>query len=116
VVNRIGIWILSLLTLPCFGALAARLSARAGGSRRTVLSASLFSVLAMAFGFASMFPIGFFLQRFTGRPVSFPSAASFFLTAPIGSLLVPAIALMAGAVPVQALASQASSPREKFVS
>jgi hypothetical protein len=116
VVNRIGISILWLLTLPCLGALAAWLPARAGGSRRTVLLASMFPVLAMAFGFASMFPIGFLLQRFIGRPVSFPGVASFFLTAPIGSLLVPAIALLAGAMLVRALASQASSPREKSVS
>lgn len=113
VLNGIGLSILWLLSLPFLGALAAWLSARAGASKRTVLLASLFPVLAMAFGFVSMFPIGFFLERVIGRSVSFPNVASFFLAAPISSLLVPAIALMAGAMPVRALASQASSPREK---
>src|SRR6266478_5063461 len=43
-----------LLSLPFFGALAAYVSSRAGGSRRTALLASVFPVLALTGAFLSM--------------------------------------------------------------
>src|SRR3989454_11421526 len=49
-----GPWLLSLIV---FGAVAACLSSRAGGSRATVLLASVFPVPALTAAFLSMFPI-----------------------------------------------------------
>ena len=105
-----------LLPLPFLGALAAYLSSRAGGSRNAMLLASLFPALGLAFAFLFMLPAGFFLQRLFGWHVSFRFVAADFLASPIISLLVPAIALLAGALPLQFLLSRRATPTEKAVS
>src|SRR6266849_2231876 len=56
-----------LLSLPVFGAVGACLSSRAGGSRGTVLLASVFPVLALTAAFLLMFPIDLFVERIIGR-------------------------------------------------
>ena len=56
-----------LASLPFFGALAAYISSRAGGSRPTVLLASVFPVLALTTAFLLMFPIGLMLELLTGK-------------------------------------------------
>src|SRR5947209_14961984 len=63
-----GPWLLSLIV---FGAVAACLSSRAGGSRATVLLASVFPVPALTAAFLSMFPIGFVIERVMGMQVGF---------------------------------------------
>ena len=99
-----------LLPLPFLGALAAYLSSRAGGSRSAMLLASLFPALGLAFAFLFMFPAGLFLERLFGWHVSFRTVSGDFLASPIVSLLVPAAALLAGALPLQFLLSRRATP------
>ena len=56
-----------LLSLPFLGALGAYTSSRAGGSRGTVLLASVFPVLALTSAFLLMFPIGLIVERIIGN-------------------------------------------------
>jgi hypothetical protein len=102
-----------LLSLPCLGALAAHLSSRAGGSRYTVLLASIFPVVGLAAAFLLMFPIGLIVEQVIGRQVDFGIVAMIFLNAPIGSLLVPGAALLAGGLPVQFLSSRWATLHER---
>ncbi len=104
-----------LLPLPFLGALAAYLSSRAGGSRSAMLLASLFPALGLAFAFLFMLPTGLFLERLFGWHVSFRNVAGDFLASPIVSLLVPAIGLLLGALPLQFLLSRQPAPAEKTV-
>jgi hypothetical protein len=90
-----------LLSLPFFGALGACVSSRAGGSRGTVLLASVFPVLALTTAFLLMFPIGFTIERITGNHVDFSNAASILLKDGIGWILVPGAALLAGGLLAQ---------------
>jgi hypothetical protein len=86
-------WLLSLLPL---GALAAHLSFRAGGSRGTVLLASVFPALAFTFAFLVMSPIGWSWERITGMRVYFDVVSAALLRDGIGWLLVPGAALFLG--------------------
>ena len=90
-----------LLSLPFFGALGAYVSTRAGGSRGTVLLASVFPALALATAFLLMFPIGMAIERITGNHVDFGSVATSLLKNGIGWILVPGAALFAGGLLAQ---------------
>jgi hypothetical protein len=95
-----------LLSLPFFGAIAAYISSRAGGSRGTVLLASIFPVLALTTAFLLMFPIGLIGERIIGRHVDFSIVATTLLRDGIGWLLVPGAALLAGGLLAQFLLSR----------
>jgi hypothetical protein len=95
--NTILLYVPWLLSLPFFGALGAYVSSRAGGSRGTVLLASVFPVLALATAFLLMFPIGLAVERITGKnEVDFRMVATALLRDEIGWILVPGAALLAG--------------------
>lgn len=95
-----------LVALPFFGALGAYLSSRAGGSRGTVLFASVFPVLALTLAFLLMFPIGLILERIIGRKVDFSIVATVILRDGIGWIFVPGAALLAGGLLAQVLLSR----------
>ena len=95
-----------LLSLPFLGALGAYVSSRAGGSRGTVLLASVFPVLALTAAFLLMFPIGMTVERITGNNIDFSIVATGLLKNGIGWLLVPGAALLAGGLLVQVLLSR----------
>jgi hypothetical protein len=116
---RFGFWyglsLSWLLFLLCLGALGAYLSSRAGGSRQTVLTASLFPALGLAFTFLFMFPFGLFIERALGWQVDFRVVASAFLSETLGSLLIPGAALFLGGLPVQLLFSRRASQSESVI-
>ena len=95
-----------LMSLPVFGAFGAYLSSRAGGSRETVILASVFPPLALTAAFLSMFPIGFIIERIIGRQVGFSGAATAVLRDGIGWILIPGAALLAGGLLAQFLLSR----------
>jgi hypothetical protein len=95
-----------LLSLPFFGALGAYVSSRSGGSRGTVLLASVFPVLALTAAFLLMFPIGMIVERITGNHVDFSIVATALLKNGIGWLLLPGASLLAGGVLAQFLFSR----------
>jgi hypothetical protein len=100
-----------LLSLPFFGALGAYVSSRAGGSRGTVLLASVFPSLALATAFLLMFPIGLTIERITGQHVDFSSVATALLNNWIGWILIPGAALLVGGWLSQLLLSDRVSSR-----
>ncbi len=104
-----------LLSLPFFGALGAHLSSRAGGSRGTVLLASVFPVLALTAAFLLMFPIGMVVEWIIGRHVDFSDVAPALLKDGIGWLLVPGAALLAGGLLAHLLSSQRLAPQNTAV-
>jgi hypothetical protein len=104
-----------LLSLPVFGAVGARLSSRSGGSRGTVLLASIFPVLALTTAFLLMFPIGLIIERIFNHPVDFRIVATALLKDGIGWILVPGAALLAGGLLVQLLFSRRSSPQNPAI-
>jgi hypothetical protein len=85
-----------LVSLPFLGALGACISSRAGGSRGTVLLASLFPVLALTLTFLLMFPIGFVIERIIGIQVDFRIVAGALLRDGVDWILIPGAALLAG--------------------
>ncbi|HET8923209.1 MAG TPA: hypothetical protein VFN26_09475 [Candidatus Acidoferrum sp.] len=105
-----------LMSLPLFGALGAYFSCRAGGSRRTVLLASVFPVLALTAAFLSMFPIGSVIERIIGRKNGFGIVATTILRDGVGWLLVPGAALLAGGLLVHILFSRTSSSPDTAIS
>lgn len=100
-----------LLWLPFIGALGAHVSSRAGGSRGTVLLASVFPVLALAVAFLLMFPIGMTIERITGNHVDFSIVATTLLRDGIGWLLIPGAALLIGGLLANLLLSPRSTSR-----
>ncbi len=107
-----GPWLLSLVV---FGAVAACLSSRAGGSRATVLLASVFPVPALTAAFLSMFPIGFIIERITGIQVGFSGAATAVLRDGIGWILIPGAALLAGGLLAHLLFGRRSSSQDAAI-
>lgn len=93
-----GPWLLSLLL---FGALGAYVSSRAGGSRGTVVLASVFPALALTGTFLFMFPIGFAIERIVGIHEDFGVVATALLKDGIDWIVVPGAVLLAGGLPVQ---------------
>jgi hypothetical protein len=98
-----------LAALPFFGALAAYVSSRAGGSRAKVLFVSVFPALALTFAFLFMFPFSMTIELIAGRPVDFSRVATVLLQDGIGWLLVPGVALLAGGLLAQLLISTRST-------
>jgi hypothetical protein len=105
-----------LLSLPFFGALGAYVSSRAGGSRGTVLLASVFPVLALTTAFLLMFPIGFAIERIIRRQVDFSTAATALLRDGIGWILVPGAALLTGGLLVHLLFGRRVSSQDAAIS
>ena len=100
-----------LMSLPVCGAIGAYVSSRAGGSRGTVLLASVFPVLALTAAFLLLFPIDLFVGRIIGRQVDFSIVATALLREGIGWILVPGAALLVGGLPVQFLLSRRVTSR-----
>lgn len=101
-----------LVTLPFIGALGAYVSSRAGGSRGTVLLASVFPVLALTGAFLLMFPIDVIVKWIMGIEVDFGIVATAILRDGIGWLLLPGAALLAGGLPVGFLFRRRSSSQD----
>lgn len=104
-----------LLSLPFFGAIGAYISSRAGGSRGTVLLASVFPVLALTAAFLLMFPIGLIIERIFDRPNGFSVVATVILRDGIGWLVVPGAALLAGGLLVNLLFGRRSSLQDTAI-
>lgn len=90
------LYVLWLLALPFIGSLGAYLSTRAGGSRGTVLLASVFPPLALNGAFLLMFPIDLAVKGIMGHQLDFSFVASALLRDEIGWILIPGMALFAG--------------------
>ncbi len=114
--NTIFFYVPWLLSLPFIGALGAYLSSRAGGSRGTMLLASVFPVLALTAAFLSMFPIGLIIERVTGSQGDFSIVATVLLRDGIGWLLIPGAALLVGGLFMHLLLSPRSSSQEPAIS
>lgn len=104
-----------LLPLPIFGALGAYLSSRAGGSRGTVLLASVFPALAFTAAFLLMSPIGMLIERITGRHNDFRIVATTLLKDSVGWLLLPGAALVVGGLLAHFLISRRPSSRDMAI-
>jgi hypothetical protein len=104
-----------LVALPFSGALGARVSSRAGGSRSSAVLASVFPVLALTAAFLLMFPIGLTIERITGSPVDFGLVATVLLRDGIGWILVPGAALLAGGFLAHLLLKTRSSSRQTAI-
>jgi hypothetical protein len=104
-----------LLSLPFFGALGAYVSSRAGGSRGTMLLASVFPVLALTAAFLLMFPIGMIVERIIGSHVDFSDVATALLMNGIDWLLVPGAALLVGGLFMDFLFRRRSSSQETVI-
>jgi hypothetical protein len=113
--NAVLLYVPWLLSLPFFGALGAYVSSRAGGSRGTVLLASVFPVLALTAAFLLMFPIGLTVERITGNHVDFSIVATALLEDGIGWILVPGSALLAGGLAANLLFSPRSSSQNTAI-
>lgn len=104
-----------LVSLPFFGALAAYLSSRAGGSRRTVLLASVFPALALATAFLLMFPIGIIVEWVTRNDLSFKIVAITLLSNWIGWIVAPGAALLAGGLLVHLFLGRRSTQQNTAI-
>lgn len=98
-----------LMALPFVGALGAYVSSRAGGSRGTMVLASVFPVAALTLAFLLMFPIGMIIQWVRGTQGDFSVVATVLLKGGIGGLLVPAAALLVGGLVANLLIGRPSS-------
>jgi len=104
-----------LLSLPFCGAFGAYISSRAGGSRGTVLLASVFPVLALTAAFLLMFPIGLVIEPIFNRPVDFSIVATALLRDGIGWILIPGAALLVGGLLVHLLISRRPSSQDTAI-
>ena len=104
-----------LASLPFFGALGAYFSSRAGGSRETVLLASVFPVLALTAAFLLMFPIDLIAEPLVGNHVDFGIVATAMLRDGTSWLLVPGAALLAGGLVVQLLLGRRSTQQKMAI-
>jgi hypothetical protein len=104
-----------LLLLPFSGAVGTYLSTRAGGTRGTVLLASVFPVIALTAAFLLMFPIGWVIERIIGSQGDFSNVAAVLLGDGIGWILVPGAALLAGGLLAQFLISRRLSSQDAAV-
>ncbi len=104
-----------LFSLPFFGALGAYLSSRAGGSRGTMLLASVFPALAFTFAFLVMSPLGWSWERITGTRVDFDVVAAALLRDGVGWLLFSGAALLIGGLLAQLVTSPRPSSQEMAI-
>ena len=91
-----------LLLLPPVGAMGAYLSHRAGGSQRAVLTSIVFPVLPFLASILVVLPVSLIFDQLIAHnmaPVS-------FLMALLSWVLAPAVALLAGGLPVQIFLSR----------
>jgi hypothetical protein len=110
--HTILLYIPWLLSLPVFGAIGAYLSFRAGGSRKTVLLATVFPVLTYAATIFVILPVSFIVDSHVQNTLSLVG----FLRAIFEWMVIPGTALLAGGLPVQFLLSRRSTPRETATS
>ena len=113
--NTVLLYVPWLVSLPFFGALGAYVSSRAGGSRGTILLASVFPMLALTAAFLLMFPIGFIIERIIGSPVDFRIVATALLRDGFGWILLPGAALLVGGLLVHLLFSRRSSSQNTAI-
>ncbi len=106
-VDTILVYVPWLLMLPLLGALGAYISARAGGSTRAILFGGVFPVLAMVACFFVALPFSLVIDR----NVAFHFKMQGFLNAFVGWVLVPGLALLLGALPIQILHARLESHR-----
>lgn len=92
-----------LAVLPFIGALGAYLSSRSGGTRGTMMLASIFPALSLLAAFLLMFPIGMVVERATGNHVDFGIVAAALLSSWIGWIVAPGCALILGGLVVSVL-------------
>ena len=98
-----------LVSLPFSGALAAHLSSRAGGSRGTVLLASIFPAVSLATAFRLMLPIGMIVEWVTRNDLSFKIVAITLLSNWIGWIVAPGTALLLGGLVADVFLNRRSS-------
>ena len=113
--NTVLLYMPWLFSLPFLGALGAYISSRAGGSRGTVLLASVFPALAFTFAFLVMSPIGWGWERITGTRVDFDVVAAALLRDGAGWLLIPGTALLVGGLLAQLVSSPRPSSRKMAI-
>lgn len=108
--NAILFYLPWLAGLPFFGALGAYLSSCAGGSRGTMVLASVFPVLALAGAFVFLFPFDVIVKWIIGSEVdTFAVVATTILRDGTGWLLIPGVALLAGGLVANLLIGRPSS-------
>lgn len=114
--NAILFYVPWLAALPFIGALGAYLSSRAGGSRETMVFASVFPVVAFAGAFLFLFPIDVIVKWIIGSKVdSFAIVATTILEDGIGWLLLPGAALFVGGILAYLLLSPRSTSRDAAI-
>jgi hypothetical protein len=91
-----------LLALPLIGAMGAYLSNRAGGSRRAVFCSIVFPVLPYLAFFGAGLPVALILDDHVAHNMTIPA----FFVGLSAWVIFPAVALLAGGLPVQLLASR----------
>jgi len=91
-----------LLTLPLIGAMGAYLSYRAGGSRRAVFSSIVFPVLPYLAFFVVGLPVALILDDHVAHNITLPA----FFVGLSAWVIFPAVALLAGGLPVQLFVSR----------
>jgi hypothetical protein len=96
-----------LMTLPFIGALGAWISRRAGGSPRTVLCSVIFPVLPYLAFFVIGLPVAVILDDRVAHNIMLPA----FFTGFAAWVLVPALALLAGALPMQYFLRRSATQR-----
>jgi hypothetical protein len=113
--NAIFLYMPWMAALPFFGALGAYVSSRAGGSRGSVVLASVFPTLAVTFAFLFMFPFSLTMELIMRRPVDFSRVATVLLNDGISWILIPGAALLVGGLLVQFSLSTRPSSRQTAI-
>ena len=114
--NAVLFYVPWLAGLPLFGALGAYLSSRAGGSRGTMVLASVFPVLALTGAFLLLFPIDVIVKWIIGSRVdTFAIVATTILQDGIGWLLLPGAALLTGGLLAHLFFGQRSTPQNTVI-
>ena len=107
--NAILFYVPWLAALPFIGALGAYLSSRAGGSRGTMVLASVFPVFALAGAFVFLFPFDVIVKWVIGSKVdTFAIVGTTILRDGTGWLLLPGAALFLGGLVMSVLFSRRS--------
>lgn len=115
--NAILLYVPWLAGLPFFGALGAYLSSRSGGSRGTMVLASVFPVVAFAGTFVLLFPIDVVVKWIIGRKVySFAIVATTIVRDGTGWILAPGAALLVGGLLVHLFSGRRSNQQSTAIS